>query len=374
VLKIAILGANGFIGSRAVEVFHLASLAEVHPVVRTTHSLARLSRFNLECHVANAFDQQALQTAFEGCEIVVHAIAGDNKTIVESLAPTYNAAQAAGVRRMVYLSTASVHGQSPQAGTDENSVLNDRQEIAYNNSKVHAEWQLKKLRQNGSVEIVLLRPGIVFGPRSFWITNFVSDLLNGKAYIVNGGQGICNSIYVDNLIHAIYKACDAKDADGEAFIVGDEETITWADFYLPFAEALGKNLSDVHQVIYQPASKTSKERVKDFLESPMGRTIVSAVPSKLFKATKASVSILLSKPENRSSWTLPKLHQHPIDKPSASLEMALLHQCPYKLPDVKARKMLGYQPPVTFNEACRRTVGWLLFAGYPILRYAKELK
>jgi nucleoside-diphosphate-sugar epimerase len=46
--------------------------------------------------------------------------------------------------------------------------------------------------------------------------------------------------------------------------------------------------------------------------------------------------------------------------------MALLHKCSYKLPDKKARKILGYQPVVSFAEASRRTVGWLKFAGFPV--------
>lgn len=367
-LKIAILGANGFIGSRMVEMLHLEGLAEVRPIVRTMYSLARLSRFNLDGRVANAFDTSSLKTAFEGCEVVVHAVAGDRKTIVESLEPIYHAAQAAGVRRLVYLSSASVHGQSPIAGTDENSPLNDHQPLPYNNSKVHAEIQLKELRKKGTVEVVLLRPGIVFGPRSYWISSFASNLVSGQAYMVNGGKGICNSIYIDNLIYAIMLAGTIQDIDGEAFIVGDNETITWRDFYHPVAEALGFDLDKVPNATYQQLSKTKKEQVKEILDRPSSRKILSLFPNKLVNATKASVSALLAgPPQHSSSWTFTRL-QEKSPQPVASLEMTLLQQCQYKLPDTKARKMLGYQPAVSFAEASRRTVGWLAFAGYPVLK------
>jgi hypothetical protein len=46
--------------------------------------------------------------------------------------------------------------------------------------------------------------------------------------------------------------------------------------------------------------------------------------------------------------------------------MALLHSCRYKLPSDKAEAVLGYRPPVSFPEACRRCVGWLAFADYPV--------
>jgi 2-alkyl-3-oxoalkanoate reductase len=367
-LKIAILGANGFIGSRIVEMLHLEGLAEVRPIVRTAYNLARLSRFDLDCRVADAFDTSALITSFKGCDIIIHAIAGDHKTIIESLAPTYHAAEAAGVRRIVYLSSASVHGQSPSAGTDENSSLNNRQTIAYNNSKVHAEMQLRELRKKGSVEVVMLRPGIVFGPRSYWISSFASDLLQGQAYMVDGGKGICNSIYIDNLIHAIYLVCTTEGIDGEPFIIGDDEIITWKEFYRPVVEALGFDLDRVHDVTYKPVTKSKKEQLKQMLNSGPSQKILSLFPHKLLHATKVGLSALIVRPHTYSSpWTITKFEEASSPQPIASLEMTLLHQCQYKLPDTKARKVLGYRPGVSFAEAGRRTVGWLAFAGYPVI-------
>ncbi len=48
-------------------------------------------------------------------------------------------------------------------------------------------------------------------------------------------------------------------------------------------------------------------------------------------------------------------------------ERALLHRCRYKLPSRKAEAMLGYEPEISFAEGCRRSVGWLAFAGYPVV-------
>lgn len=365
-LKVAILGANGFIGSRAVEFFHLNGLAEVRPVVRSMHSLARLSRFDLDSRVADAFDQSDLRMAFKGCDVIINAIAGDRKTIVESITPVYRAAEAAGVRRIVYLSSASVHGQSPDPGTNEKSPLNDQQPLPYNNSKVHAEKQLKMLREKGSVEIVILRPGIVFGPRSFWVSSFASQVLKSEAYMVNDGKGICNSIYIDNLIQAIYLACTTKDIDGEAFIIGDDENITWQEFYQPIANALGLDMKTVHNVSYMPPVISRKEKIKALLEKPPYRTALSIVPAKLLHAAKATISIMISKPPDYPSpWAINISKEKTL--PTASLEMTLLYQCQYKLPDTKAREVLGYRPIVPFTEACRRTIGWLAFAGYPVL-------
>lgn len=357
--RVAVLGANGFIGSRTVEMLHLGGLAEVRPIVRHVARSARVSRFDLDCRIADGFDRSALSAALRGCDMVVHAIAGDPRTIVGTLAPVYHAAQAVGVQRLIYLSTACVHGQAPTPGTDETSPLRGGQLLPYNNAKVQAERVLRRLRRRGAVEVVILRPGIVFGPRSPWVTNFVADLLRGQAYVVHDGRGICNSTYVDNLIHAVYRAMKTDGIDGEAFLIGDTEQITWAEFYRPFAEAMGYTLSDVHRVSPYPAGSTWQERLA---ATPIFRALWSCVPHRVRMAI----------------WTALRSHTSPWDLPAppvprATLEMSLLHQCSYKLPSEKARKLLGYQPIVSFAEGCRRTIAWLAFAGYPVVQASSWL-
>ncbi|MGQ3685784.1 MAG: NAD-dependent epimerase/dehydratase family protein [Candidatus Loosdrechtia sp.] len=363
-VKIAILGANGFIGCRTVEMFHLLNWAEVRPVVRNIANLASLSKFDLDGRVADGFDQPALTLALQGCDVVVHAIAGDRRTILGTLAPTYQAAQEAGVKRMIYLSTASVHGQSPAPGTDESSPLSDRQMIAYNNYKVQAERLLFQLRRQGKVEVVFLRPGIVFGPRSFWVSSFADRVLAGQAYLVNQGQGICNSIYVDNLVWAIYLATTAKDVDQQAFLLGDCERITWSEFYRPIATALGFDITQVPSVTYIPPSPGWSSRVKKILDSKPLSALLSLLPNKWRHAVRAARSALFAAPvRHHSAWDFPK-DLPPVPQPT--LEMTLLYQCQYKFPHQKAYKILGYEPIVTFPEACKRTVGWMAFAGFPV--------
>lgn len=365
-LKVAILGANGFIGSRTVEMLHLNGWAEVRPIVRSIPSLARLSRFELDCRIADAFDQSTLTDAFKGCDVVIHTVAGDRNTILGSLAPTYLAAQDAGVTRLIYLSTASVHGQAPSPGTDENSPLSNQQPIEYNNTKVQAEQQLLQLRERGSVELVMLRPGIVFGPRSYWTASFASDLLAGKAYLVNEGKGICNSIYIDNLLYAIYLAMKAQGADRQAFLVSDKEQITWADFYRPIAAALGFELSQIPAVTSTEISSSLKERIEIVLASKPSLAFLSLFPNKWRLAARAALEALFQPPPP-SPWTFRTPEKESLPPPVATLEMALLQQCQYKLPDTKARKILGYEPIISFEEACRRSIGWLAFAGYPAI-------
>ena len=361
--RVALLGASGFIGSRIVEMFHLGGLADVRPVTRSIGALARLSRFDLDWRIADGRDRDGMRKAFEGCETVIHAIAGDTATIRGSVTPVYRAAQDAGVRRLVYLSSASVHGQAPLPGTDDESPLKGRQPIAYNNAKVWAERRLLDLRSRGAVELVILRPGIVTGPRSIWQTRFAAELLAGSACWLDDGRGICNSLYVDNLVHAIHLALTAPGVDGNAFLLGDAETVTWADLYRPIAHALGFDSIPLPNVDHVPQRGNLRELARAFERSRPGRAIAYLIPKRVRRGIRVAMSPVL--PVNASPWAIPTAPLSLL--PAATLEMSLLYRCAWKLPDAKARRILGYRPHVSFAEGCRRTIGWLGFAGFPTI-------
>jgi len=359
---IAVIGAGGFIGSRIVECFHLRGWAEIRPVVRRASALARSSRFNLESRIADARDQRALSAALSGAEYLIHAAGGDDATILETVGPVFRAAQHAGVRRMVYLSSASVHGQSPQPGTDENSRLRADQPISYNNAKVRAERRFLYLRARGNVEIVLLRPGIVYGPRSSWIGSFADELLTGRAFVVHGARGICNGIYIDNLVHAIRLALTADRVDGHAFLVGDQETVTWRDLYEPIVKAMGMTFEAIPSGNGSRSDASGFERLIRMADSKLGKRVLRIAPRRLRNAAYEGLSAWFDDPPDRSA-----VSKGPEVPRVADLERTLLQTCNWKLSSQKAERMLGYFPQVSFQEGCRRSVEWLRFAGYPVV-------
>lgn len=260
---------------------------------------------------------------------------------------------------------------APRPGTDESSALSDRQVLPYCNAKVRAERTLSRLRNQGDVELVVLRPGIVFGPRSSWVINFADALLVGRASLLNRGQGICNSIYVDNLVHAIYLAATQPAIDREVFLLGDQECVTWADLYHPIAKTLGYELTDLPEGVISEQDTEQKlswfERLEPIRVSKPVQGLLSIVPHKFRVAAYRAYETILE-PQGNSSPIPPEDRQ-----PVISREMAMLYSCQYKLPHMKATRILGYQPSVSFNEAIRRTVAWLAFAGYPIKAESVEI-
>lgn len=348
-MNVAILGAGGFVGGHLLRVLRAAG-HNARAVVRNPASLAD----DPDRRIADGCDVNALRRALAGCESAVHAMLGPPDFIVGSMAPVYAAAQAVGLTRLVYISTGSVHGQSPREGTDETTPLTVRHAFPYNTAKVRAERALLRLRARGTVEVVVLRPTIVFGPGSRWVFDFADGLRDNTAYLVDGARGICNSIYVDNLAHAVSLALITPGIDGESFLIGDEEIVTWRDLYRPIADALGFDLDEVPSVP-APAMRPGARELygAPLLSSELGRALVPRVPATLKRAARLGVRMARAPFRRRTSAA------SSCGSPAVSPEMAALHCCRWRLPHDKARRLLGFAAPVPFEEGCRRSVAWV---------------
>jgi 2-alkyl-3-oxoalkanoate reductase len=351
-MKVAVIGASGFIGGHILRGLR-ASGDDARAVVRNHRGF----QDDPNHRVADACDVYALRDAIAGCELVVDAVLGTDDVIVGSIAPLYAAAEAVGVRRFVYISSGSVHGQSPAPGTDETSRLSVRHAFAYNNAKVRAERRLRRLRARGTVEIVILRPTIVFGAGSRWVFDFADALRNNTAYVVDGARGICNSIYVDNLVHAVRLALTTSLVDGEAFLVGDEETVTWRDLYRPIATALGFDFDAIPSFSPPDAKPGFRQLyVEPIRTSELGHAIITRLPRGLKSSLKSAVRLAGRRAHRPDPQPSPAFAP---EAPPISPEIAALHRCKWRLPQTKAACLLGYVAPVPFAEGCRRIIAWL---------------
>ncbi len=351
-MTVAVLGANGFIGNRAVEMLQTYGL-EVRPIVRRASAAALPRRYDVDVQVAEATNTTALAAAFAGCDTVLVSIAGSPATIIGGIEPIYQAARHARIRRLIYLSSASVHGQAPAPGTDERSPLSARQPLAYNNARVVAERRLAALAKTGGPETVVLRPGIVFGPRSQWVGGWADELLTGKAYLVNGARGLCNAIYVDDLVRAAALAMRASDVHGKAYLLGQREQVTWRDLNGDIATALDIRIDRLADYPFEAAVADPRRSVWTRTR-PLVRRLKEAAPTSLRVGASAALR----------HWAAAK----DLDPahPTVSMERALLHTARYIPQWSRAQAELGYEPKVAFEEGLRRSIAWLSFAGYPV--------
>lgn len=353
--NVAVIGASGFIGNRVVEVMHLGGKYGVRPIVRRASGLALASRFGLDGRVADALDPVALAEALQGCDMVVHAMAGNAQAVARAVPALYKAAERAGCKRIVYLSSAMVHGQAPPPDCTEATPLPNKQRLPYNLAKVKAEQLLFGLRRSGNVEAVALRPGIVYGPRSQWVGGLADQMLEGRAYLVDGGMGLCNAIYVDNVVHAILCSLDAPEADGEAFLLGENDAPTWHEFYARVAAALKIDMADVPSTGFTEVKPGIKDRLDLLRQSAPVRRALGALPGRLSRGLAAFWEASGAMPTTSAQSGIPQ----------PTLEMALLHRSTHVPSWAKAQDVLGYDAPVCPDEAWRRTLSWLRFAGYP---------
>jgi nucleoside-diphosphate-sugar epimerase len=355
-MRIAIIGGSGCVGSRLIEQLHLANEHAVVPIVRRPASLARPTRFRLDWKVADPLDPAELRAALQGCDAAVHVAAGEGREIERMPAVFCAAAAAVGIRRVIYLSSSSVHGAIPEPGTNEHSPLPHAHATPEQRHRIIAEetffQRCKRLRLEG----IALRPGLVYGPRCRWFAELARELREGRAWWFGDGRGVFNGIYVDNLVAAIFSALAAPaTATDKPYLVGDAETVTWREFYLATAALVGASNRRIASVTSTPEDAVdSRTRLKRFVAAPGLKAVVPVVPSGVKRLAKY---MLAGAPDAHDGWS-------PLvaSGPEVTRELALQQQCRWRFPYKRAARALGFLAPVPFPEALKRTAAWLAFA------------
>ncbi len=187
---VLITGAGGFVGGAVLERLLRAGL-EVRALVRTPETAERVRRAGAEPVSGDILDGECLTGAMRGCELVFH-VAGLNKmclpdpapllrTNVEGSVSVVRAAARAGVRRVVYTSSAATLDSAPSTtgpGDGERHFLSQ-----YERSKYEAEQQVFELAPRLGVELVCLNPASVQGPgRTTGTARWLISYANGRLH------------------------------------------------------------------------------------------------------------------------------------------------------------------------------------------------
>lgn len=149
----------------------------------------------------------------------------------------------AGVKRFVFISSIKVNGESTDAKRPftANDVHNPQD--PYGLSKSEAESQLLALGQETGMEIVIIRPPLVYGPGVK--ANFAS-LLNLASKGLPLPFGCFNTnrrsmVSVDNLVDLIVTCIDHPKAANQVFLVSDDEDLSTAQLISRLSRACGKS-------------------------------------------------------------------------------------------------------------------------------------
>jgi nucleoside-diphosphate-sugar epimerase len=171
----------------------------------------------------------------------------------------------------------------------------------------------RRVGQERGVEVVVIRPGMVYGPGSRgWTVNMVRLLQRRVPAVLGDGSGHAQPVYIDNLVEGMILAAERPGIGGEAFNFVDRP-LPWRDFFGYYGRMCGR----------KP------------LRLPLGLAKVGLGVYRWMSGRRESSGSLLA------YYTAKAVY-----------------------PMEKAEQLLGYRPGVSIEEGMGRTEVWLREAGY----------
>lgn len=302
---VLITGATGRVGKNL-----LNALLDQGENVRVLIKEGMIEKENVEIFYGDMLDKESLKKATDGVEIIYHLAA-----VVDYLAPkdlmfnvnvigTKNLLEVSKAKKFIYLSSTATMGKKlKEIPANENTPCHPSD--FYGETKLEAE---KLVKEAGGI---IIRSADVFGPDFTEGYDYViSGLENGSLPIIGDGKNFIQWIHISDLIQALLLAKE-NGKTGEVYIVAGKEVKTLNECL----ELLSKYLS----------VEPPKKHVSKFLAKAI-------VNYKMFKA--------------RIKKERPKVIPEYINKMTANRSFDIS----------KAKKELGFEPKIDYEEAAREMV------------------
>lgn len=246
-----VTGASGLLGSHIVERLR-ADGRPVRVLVRPNTDRSWLDTQGVEYTEGDLTDAKALRAACDGCDAVFHSAAkvGDwgpwedfQKITIDGTRAMILAAKDAGVRRFVHISSVSTYGYH----TDEVTV-DETYELGYglykwayySRSKIEAEKLVWDEFKKGGIELTVIRPAWIYGERDRATIARLYDMVKqGRAKILGRGDNRLNVVYAGNIADACLLAVDKPEANGEVYNISNDGKITQQEYFDLLADTIG---------------------------------------------------------------------------------------------------------------------------------------
>lgn len=254
---ILVTGASGFIGRQLCEEL----LRRGHRVRAAVRAPCRLPE-GAEPVTVGAIDGWTYwSAALRDIDTVIHLAARAHVMKDKSADPlaeflkvnllgTANLAQqaaAAGIRRLVYVSSVKVNGEQTRNGQSFSEQDMAAPRDAYGISKWQAEQALRNISRMTGLEVVIVRPPLVYGPGvkgNFF--RLMAAIDRGVPLPLSGAHNLRSMVYAGNLADALIACASHPAAAGRAYLVSDGEDVSTAKLAEAIARALGRSSSSFY--------------------------------------------------------------------------------------------------------------------------------
>jgi nucleoside-diphosphate-sugar epimerase len=319
---IFITGATGLVGGHAAEEA-MRQGHRVRALVRPTSDTRWLDGLGVERIVGDIEDRAALRAGVNGADWVFNCAAkvGDwglleefRRLNVDALRLLLDAVCDAGVERFVHVSSLGVYEGRDHHGTDETVPPAANSLDAYTRSKTEAEALVLDDHRRRGLPAAIIRPGFIYGERDRTvIPKLLLNLRRGTFAYFGSGDQILNCIYAKNLVNGMFLAAENPAALGEVFNLTDGQRVTKKQFVGRVAELAGLR--------------------------PPTRRIPLGLARFLAHLVEGAAKL-------RGARNPPLINKARYKFLGLNLDYSI----------EKARRVLGYQPPFTFEQGIERAM------------------
>lgn len=253
-MKFLVTGANGFVGRAVWQRLNAMSGVQAVAAVRRVDALTEPGASVVM--VGDLSVQTDWSSALPGVDAVVHAaarvhvmqdaatdpLAEYRRVNVQGTLHLAREAAAAGVKRFVFLSSVKVNGEFTTAGRSFSADDLPAPQDPYGISKMEAEAGLREIAAQSGMEVVIIRPPLVYGPEvkanfaamMHWLARGVPLPLGA---VTHNRRSL---VALDNLVDLITTCLSHPAAAHQAFFVSDGEDLSTADLLRRTGVALGQ--------------------------------------------------------------------------------------------------------------------------------------
>lgn len=310
-MKVAVTGATGFIGGALAR----ALVREGHDVLalgRAPDALAALKRDGVHARAAE-LTFEPLRAAFADCDAVVHAAARSSpwgtrqaflRANVDGTRAVLEACRAAGVRRLLHVSTPSVcFDGSARLDVSEEEPLPARQISWYGESKLAAE-RLVLAAADAQLQVIVMRPRAVLGDGdTALVPRLVRALRRRVLPIIGDGRTVLDLTPVESVVRALTLGLTQPLTQrARVFHISNGEPVALWPLVTRLAEALGVSAPSVR---VPRASMLAVARAMELAYAPFGAEPPLSVLGVMLLSTSWTLSIQRARAELGYTPALP---------------------------------------------------------------------